>query len=243
MGKFKDLTGMKFGRLLVLSRAEDYINKHGKPLVRWNCLCDCGNKHVTYGSSLNSGLTKSCGCLQKEWARKNGKLCKKYNTYDLSGEYGIGYTEKGEEFYFDLEDYDKISSYYWRINNHGYVISYVDGCSTFYMLHNIIMKPDDNFLVDHINHNTLDNRKKNLRLATYSQNQMNLTVKSNNTSGVTGVSWDNTHKYWVARIQKEHNRITLGQFCNFDDAVRARKMAEKEYFGEFSYDNSINKEE
>ena len=36
---------------------------------------------------------------------------KKYNTYDLSGEYGIGYTSKGEEFYFDLDDYDKIKDY------------------------------------------------------------------------------------------------------------------------------------
>ena len=49
---------------------------------------------------------------------------KKYNTYDLTGEYGIGYTSKDEEFYFDLEDYDKIKDYCWRITMQGYVRAY-----------------------------------------------------------------------------------------------------------------------
>ena len=47
----------------------------------------------------------------------------KNNTYDLSGEYGIGYTSKGEEFYFDLEDYDLIKDYCWRTDRNGYIVS------------------------------------------------------------------------------------------------------------------------
>ena len=50
---------------------------------------------------------------------------RKYNTYDLSGDYGIGYTEEGNEFSFDLEDYDKIKNYYWNIDNKGYILYYI----------------------------------------------------------------------------------------------------------------------
>ena len=62
MGKFKDLTGQKFGRLTVLERVENA--KCGK--VRWLCRCDCGNEVIVNGSSLTSQNTKSCGCFHKE---------------------------------------------------------------------------------------------------------------------------------------------------------------------------------
>jgi hypothetical protein len=93
-----DLTGKEFGRLKVLERAEN--NKWGQ--IQWLCRCNCDGKEVIKtGSTLKSGDTKSCGCLHRESATKMGKLKKKYNTYNLSGDYGIGYTIKGEPFYFD----------------------------------------------------------------------------------------------------------------------------------------------
>ncbi len=58
MGKFKDLTGQKFGRLTVLSRGENKgIN------TMWNCICDCGNIKEFYRSGLMCGGSQSCGCL------------------------------------------------------------------------------------------------------------------------------------------------------------------------------------
>ena len=109
MGKFVDLTGRKFGRLTVIKRAEDYISPNGSKAPQWLCECECGNEIIVVGGRLTKkNGTKSCGCLQKERASQVGKNNKKFNTYDLSKEYGIGYTFKGEEFYFDLEDYDKI---------------------------------------------------------------------------------------------------------------------------------------
>lgn len=64
MGKLKwDLTGIRFGRLTVISRAEN--DKNGKPM--WNCVCDCGTEKVLSTSSLQTG-TKSCGCYRREWA-------------------------------------------------------------------------------------------------------------------------------------------------------------------------------
>ena len=69
MGKFIDLSGQRFGRLTVIERAAN--DKHGEP--RWLCRCDCGNHVIVLGSSLRSGHTKSCGCLQREHAAKIGK--------------------------------------------------------------------------------------------------------------------------------------------------------------------------
>ena len=60
--KIQDLTGNKYGKLLVLERAEDYVSFDGDRLSQWLCQCDCGNKCVVRSSSLKSGATSSCGC-------------------------------------------------------------------------------------------------------------------------------------------------------------------------------------
>lgn len=62
MGKFVDLTGQRFGRLIVLERRG--TDKHGK--VLWLCQCDCGNSTMTTTGQLKSGKTSSCGCLHNE---------------------------------------------------------------------------------------------------------------------------------------------------------------------------------
>lgn len=64
MAKFNDISGLKFNRLTVVSRAESLFSGI-KPITRWNCLCDCGNEVIVHGSKIRSGHTKSCGC-QKE---------------------------------------------------------------------------------------------------------------------------------------------------------------------------------
>lgn len=61
-----DLKGQRFGKLVVLEKAE---NQHGR--TAWLCQCDCGNKKIIITPSLRSGNTKSCGCLHKETASKN----------------------------------------------------------------------------------------------------------------------------------------------------------------------------
>lgn len=83
MGHKLKLIGERYGSLLVVSSAP---NKNRK--TYWNCICDCGNECVVATHELRSGDTKSCGCLHKKANSANGKKSKKYNTYDLSGEYG-----------------------------------------------------------------------------------------------------------------------------------------------------------
>ena len=235
MGKVIDLTGQRFGRLTVIERAEDYILSSGRKLIQWLCKCDCGNEVIVYGNGLKNKSTKSCGCLNRELIIQRNK---KYNIYDLSGEYGIGYTLKGEEFWFDLEDYDKIKDYCWRIDKDGFVIASIVGASgkSIY-LHRLLFP--DSIYVDHKEHNRFDNRKEKLREVTPSQNGMNKSIRLNNTSGVSGVHFDKRINKWIARIQIEGKRITLGRFNNFDEAVRARKQAEEKHYGEYSYDNSM----
>ena len=116
-----DLTGQKIGYLTVVKRVEDHVCPSGYRYSQWLCKCDCGNDTIVAGKQLTKeNGTKSCGCFAKE---NMSKIKKKYNTYDLTGEFGIGYTSKNEKFYFDLEDYDKIKDYCWYINNKGYVTS------------------------------------------------------------------------------------------------------------------------
>lgn len=64
MGKFIDLTGQKFGRLIVLERVENYIQPNGTIKARWKCLCECGKHCVVCSSELRCGKTKSCGCFK-----------------------------------------------------------------------------------------------------------------------------------------------------------------------------------
>ena len=72
-GQIKDRTGMRYGKLTVLHRADDRIEPSGRKTVMWKCKCDCGNESIVSGGHLNSGTTKSCGCLQLETSHKKRK--------------------------------------------------------------------------------------------------------------------------------------------------------------------------
>lgn len=228
----ENLIGKEFGLLKVIDRDNDYVAPNGQKVSKWICKCQCGNIKSINKYSLLDGRTKSCGCLNKKLVRQRTK---KYNTYDLSGEYGIGYTSKEEPFYFDLEDYDLIKNYCWLINTQtGYVCT--RNRKHQLKLHKLLFPYD---IIDHKNHNKADNRKENLRIVTSSKNSMNRKISKNNSSGVTGVCWHKKSQRWVARITVDNHRIELGSFSNFEDAVKARKEAEEKYFGEYSYDNSV----
>ncbi len=71
MRKFIDLTGKNIGRWTVIDRAENGRFSSGGSVVKWNCICDCGNTKKVSTGSLVGGKSKSCGCIQKEIAGKN----------------------------------------------------------------------------------------------------------------------------------------------------------------------------
>ena len=235
----EDLTGRKFGRLTVVKQSEDFPNGKRKA-AGWYVFCECNPDNIfrVRQSDLKNGHTRSCGCLLSENARIVGKLNdgskhKKYNTYNLSGEYGIGYTLKGEEFYFDLEDYDKIKNYCWMINDNGYVVTRIN--KNFVFMHRFILNlTDKDVVVDHIYHNKTDNRKSQLRTCSNTENSRNATIGKNNKSGVVGVYFNKEKGKWEATIKVNRKTIYLGRFENIEDAVKCRLEAQDKYFGDFS---------
>lgn len=86
-----------------------------------------------------------------------------------------------------------------------------------------------NHQIDHINGNRSDNRLCNLREATPAENQRNVKQRNDNTSGAKGVDFQKSHGLWRARIVHNKRRIDLGKFNNLDDAISARKAAERQY--------------
>ena len=88
--------------------------------------------------------------------------------------------------------------------------------------------------VEHANRKRDDNRWSNLRLATRSQNNMNMLPSVSNKSGFRGVSWRADTNKWHARIVVENRTILLGDFVRIEDAVAARKKAEAHYCGNFA---------
>ncbi len=83
--------------------------------------------------------------------------------------------------------------------------------------------------IDHINHDKTDNRIENLREVTRAENQKNLPVFKNNTSGVPGVSWSKSSKKWQANIKTEGKVIYLGLFQDKNEAIKAREEAKIKY--------------
>jgi hypothetical protein len=237
---------MRFGRLIVLKRTDIKKGKY----VYWDCICDCGNKTTVAGRNLKMGSTSSCGCLRIENTIKHNKnmdksiRCKKVkeNKYDLSDDYGKCYSVNNDEILFDLEDYDLISNYYWRVvvrNNCNYkrVMTKINGVEI--PMHKVITRKS---YLDHENRNPLDNRKSNLREATFCQNSSNRTKQSNNTSGVIGVVYRTDSDKWEARININKKETKLGVYINFVDAVIVRLNAEREYYGEFAPQKHLYKQ-
>ena len=243
----KDLTGMQFGRLIVLKQVDDYVSPSGKHFAKWLCKCECKDHNLVevISSNLLRGTTKSCGCLQKELATErikqiaaecNSKYKRKENPVDLSGEYGIGWTlNTGAEFYFNIEDYDKIKDYCWNehiLTNGYHALEARDKLTNkIVRMHWILVGK----YYDHEDRNPLNNRRNNLRKATQQKNAQNSSLARNNTSGYTGVYWSNRDQKWIAYIRIDKKPTYLGAYNLKTDAIKVRLTAELKYYGpEFS---------
>jgi hypothetical protein len=147
----------------------------------------------------------------------------------------------------DDEDFEKYSKIRWQArNNHGsnvfYIASYVNIDGTKKRknveLGRYLLNAEDGQIVDHINRDTLDNRKENLRICTIAQNSRNSKKRKDNfTSNYKGVYWKSQHRKYCAQINFNRKKIHLGYFETEDQAAIAYNIAAVKYFGEFARPN------
>ncbi len=149
----------------------------------------------------------------------------------------------------DDDDFEKFSTYSWtavKRKSGGYNITRhfrAKGKSTVVLLPRLIMNCPDGLVVDHVNHDTLDNRKCNLRICSVANNNMNQRKIIKRTSRYKGVSLRKEKrglKKWRACINLDKKRISLGDYSSEEEAAFAYNKAAKRYFGEFAYLNHIH---
>lgn len=97
-------------------------------------------------------------------------------------------------------------------------------------LHRFIMDNPKGLVVDHINHDTLNNTRKNLRAVTKEHNCQNLKgAQRNSKTGIRGVSWNKRRNRWYAQIRSHGKNIYVGLFKNIEDAEKAVIEARRKY--------------
>jgi len=148
----------------------------------------------------------------------------------------------------DAEDYHRLSKYKWclsRTPHTNYAMRRTKGKRVkgkrvkrkSIMMHRFILNAPRHLVVDHINHNGLDNRKKNLRLCTRAQNNRNSRSFRKKTSRYKGVSWDKRRKRFLACIRCNGKYYYLGRFKSETDAAKAYDRKARELFGQFAFLN------
>jgi hypothetical protein len=133
----------------------------------------------------------------------------------------------------DDEDYVLISQYNWYYND-GYAKAYHKGKRL--RMHRIILNAKKQ-QVDHRNRNRLDNRKCNLRLCTLKENNRNINMRKDNTSGYKGVSLDKTTGHWKPLVYVDGKAKTCGQFKDKHHAALAYDLWATFFHKEFASTN------
>ncbi len=148
---------------------------------------------------------------------------------------------KGYETTVDDDWYEILSSYQWVaiMGRHGQSPYVRSRGRKYVIMHRLIMDAPIDSQVDHINGNTLDNRKSNLRICTPSQNCMNRNKKKNSHSSYKGVHQRCDNGRWRAHIAFNKKRTWIGHFNSEIEAAIAYNEAAKKYHGEFAKLNDI----
>lgn len=203
--RVKDLTGKKFSRLIIV----EFSHSKNRSSY-WKCKCDCGVEKIIKGQSISSGHIKSCGCLRIERKIKHGlgkhslyfrwkdMKSRCFNSNDTAYEY---YGGRGISICDEWAD-DCVSFINWALKN-----GYKKGVE-----------------IDRID-NDKNYTPKNCRFVTRRKNILNARqIKSNNTSGYRGVSFDKSSSKWATSIMVDKKNKYIGKFKNIKDAIIARNQ-------------------
>ena len=147
---------------------------------------------------------------------------------------------RGQFAIVDDDDFELLSRNKWcctLIHKNLYVMRREMG-KIIYM-HRVIMNPLPGMVVDHIDGNSLNNTRSNLRICLQRDNAKNVSTQSNNTSGYKGVHWRRDRKTWKVEICANGKRVYIGSFHDLQSAVLAYNDAALKYHGEFARLNEI----
>ncbi len=150
---------------------------------------------------------------------------------------------QGKYAIVDDEDFEYLSQWKWCVDKTTYgtfiAVRWDKNHKSNMRLHRLVVDAPDGMQVDHINHDTLDNRKKNLRVVTCQQNQQNQKPRSNTTSKFKGVCFRQREQKWIAKISENHKQIHLGYFDTEEEAARVYRKKAKELYGEYRYKQAV----
>lgn len=133
---------------------------------------------------------------------------------------------------------DRTTGYYYATRKF-YVGHWRDGKRYKARLHRLVIGAEKGQMVDHINRDTLDNRRENLRIVTNSQNRMNIVRKTVGTSKYKGVYWSKQYKKFIAQARKDGKLYRLGMFDSEVEAAICYNQNVVNLFGEFARLNEI----
>lgn len=155
-------------------------------------------------------------------------------------------TADGTEILVDDADYAWLSQWKWHVlrpDGRPYAARREPGTrrkrGAYIFMHRTIVMPDPGLQVDHINGNTLDNRRENLRACTPSQNSMNTRARKGCRSRFKGVCWRTDWRGWKARITAGGKVHHLGLFKTEEEAARAYNDAARRLHGQFARLNEM----
>ena len=202
-----DLTGQRFGKLTVLRPAENIGAK-----TTWLCRCDCGQETVVITTNLRSGVTKGCGCQRTAGdplvLTYMGATSEEKRTLrkrlDLTGQRFGQLTVLRP-----AENIGKQTAWVCRCDCGRETVAATGSLRS--------------------GRTRTCHQPSGISISVFQCE----TVRKNNTSGVPGVEWVPREQRWKATICVKKKRYYLGAYCDFEDAVMARKRAEEELFEPF----------
>lgn len=214
MSAFIDLTKRKFGRLVVVERAENAKNNR----TQWKCRCECGKIVIVWSCHLRSGHTQSCGCLQKEitgrlFTKHGMRKTIEYNTWSLmlrrcNNPKSSAYCDYGGRGITVCKKWLKFVGFFEDMG----------------------IKPKG--LTLERKNNDLGYCKDNCYWADRTVQSRNQRVRKDNKTGISGVWWDKAEKKYRVNISLGNNKqLYVGRFVELKQATKARKDAELKHWG------------